>query len=78
MLYREEETKQQGAVGDCCRRHQSARSGVFDVAVYPIDRSGEERAQEKREKHPVLGCDIGGQRKEIKADVIAVEWVFAP
>ena len=74
-FYREEETKQHGAVGDCCWRHRWALSGMFDVAVYPIDRSGEERAQEKREKHPILGCDIGRQRKEIKADVIAVEWV---
>ena len=43
--------------------------------MHPIDRSGEERAQEEREKHPILDYDIGGQRKEIEADVLVVEWV---
>jgi hypothetical protein len=37
--------------------------------------SGEERAQEKREQHPILGNDIGWQRKEIEADVLVVERV---
>ena len=41
--------------------------------MHPIDRSGEERAQEKREQHPILDNDIGWQRKEIEADVLVVE-----
>ena len=62
-------------MGDHCRRHRSALGVVLDVAVHPIDRSGEERAQEKREQHPILDNDIGGQRKEIEADVLVVERV---
>src|SRR5215831_8018112 len=42
----------------------------------PVDRSSEERAQEGREQHPILDDAIYGQRKEIEADVIAVEWVI--
>ncbi len=38
-------------------------------------RSGEERAQEKREQHPILDNDIGWQRKEIEANVLVVERV---
>ena len=62
-------------MGDRCRRHRSALGVVLDVAVHPIDRSGEERAQEEREQHPILDDDIGGQRKEIEADVLVVERV---
>jgi hypothetical protein len=46
---------------------------VLDVAVHPIDRPGKERAQEEREQHPILDDDIGGQRKEIEADVLVVQ-----
>src|SRR5215470_9010675 len=42
----------------------------------PVDRSGKECAQQKREQHPILDDDICGQRKEIEADVLAVEWVI--
>lgn len=58
-----------------CRRHRPALGVVLDVAVHPIDRSGEERAQEKRERHPILDNDIGWPRKEIEADVLFVERV---
>ena len=74
-LHCEKEAEQHRAVGDCCRRYRPALNGILDVAVYPIDRSGEERAQEERKKHPILNCDISGQRKKIKADVIVEEWV---
>ena len=46
---------------------------VFDVAARPVDRSGEKRAQNDGEQHPVLDEDIGGQREEIEADVLVVE-----
>src|SRR6266702_1905383 len=46
---------------------------VFDIAVHPVDRRGEERAQNEREHHPVLDEDVGGQREEIEADVLVVE-----
>ena len=75
-LHREEEAEQHRAVGDRCRRHRPALGVVLDVAVDPIDRSGEERAQEEREQHPILDDDIGGQRKEIEADVLVVERVI--
>ena len=74
-LHREKEAEQHRAVGDRCRRHRPPLGVVLDVAVHPIDRSGEERAQEEREKHPILDDDIGGQRKEIEADVLVVERV---
>ena len=46
---------------------------VFDVAVHPVDRSGEKRAQNEGKQHPVLDEDISGQREEIEADVLVVE-----
>jgi len=44
--------------------------------VDPINRSGEERAQEEREQHPIFDDDVGRQRKEIEADILVVEWVI--
>src|ERR1700687_1856039 len=51
-------------------------SVVLDVAAHPIDRSGEKRAENESEQHPVLDADIGGQREEIKADVLVVERII--
>ena len=48
---------------------------VFDVAVHPVDRSGEKRAQDKREQHPVFDEDIGRQYEEIETDVLVEERV---
>ncbi len=62
-------------MGDRFRRHRPALGVVLDVAVHPIDRSGEERAQDEREKHPILDDDVGWQRKKIEADVLVVEGV---
>ena len=72
-LHREQETGQRRAVGNRGRRHRSVVNVVFDVAARPIDRSGEQHAHDDREQHPVLDRDIGGQREEIEADVLAVE-----
>jgi hypothetical protein len=33
----------------------------LDIAVDPIDRSGEQCAQEEREKHPILDDEIDRQ-----------------
>src|SRR5215471_13199132 len=74
-LHREEAAEQHRAVGDRCRRHQSARGVELYVAVHPIDRAGEERTQEKREQYPIFNDDIGWQRKEIESDVLVVERV---
>ena len=74
-LHREKEAKQHRAVGDHCRRYRPALGAIFDVAVDPIDRSREECAQEEREKHPILDCDVSGQRKEIEANVIVEDGV---
>src|SRR5258706_1269728 len=48
---------------------------VFDVAVHPIDQSGEKRAENESEQHPVLDDDVGRQYEEIETDVLAVERV---
>src|SRR5215467_2954140 len=57
-------------------RHRAALGVVLDVALDPVDRSGEERAQQERKQYPILDGDIRGQRKEIEPDVLAVEWVI--
>src|SRR6202022_5061343 len=74
-LHDEEETEQRRAVSNCCRRHRSAMTVVFDVAVHPVDRSGKKRAQNECEQHPVLDEDIGRQYEEIETDVLVVERV---
>src|SRR4029453_8249785 len=43
--------------------------------MYPIDCTCKKSAQEKRDKHPILDCDIGGQRKEIKADILVIKGI---
>jgi len=48
---------------------------ILDVAVHPVDRCGEERAQRECKQHPILDNDVGGQRKEIEADVLDVDWI---
>ena len=60
-LRREEKAEQRRAVSNRCRRHRSVVNIVFDVAVHPVDRSGEKRAQNECKQHPVLDEDIGGQ-----------------
>src|ERR1700682_4910425 len=72
-LHDEEETEQRRAVSNCCRRHRSVMNVVFDVAVHPVDYSGEKRAQNECEQHPVLDEDIGRQYEEIETDVLVVE-----
>src|SRR2546426_12816743 len=59
-LHREEEAEQHRAVGNCCRRHRPALGVVLDMAVDPIDRSGEERAQEERgeKENPATGAPV--------------------
>src|SRR5437879_2904368 len=48
---------------------------VFDIAVHPVDDSGEKRAQNEGEQHPVLYDDIGRQCEEIETDVLVIERV---
>src|SRR3981189_3127171 len=48
---------------------------VFDVAMQPVDRSGEKRAQNQCEQHPVFDEDIGRQYEEIETDVLVEERV---
>src|SRR5216684_2808278 len=72
-LHREEKAEQRRAVSNCCRRHRSVMNVVFDVAVHPVDHSGEKRAQNEGEQHPVLDDDIDRQHEEIETDVLVVE-----
>src|SRR5258706_1865994 len=72
----EEETEQRRAVSNCCRRHRSSMAVVFDVAVHPIDHSGEKRAQNECEQHPVFDEDICRQYEEIETDVLVEERVI--
>src|SRR5262249_6692933 len=44
--------------------------------VDSVYRPGEECAQQNGEQHPILDDNIRGQRKEIEADVLAVERVI--
>src|SRR5258708_5679898 len=74
-LHGEEETEQRRAVSNCCRRHRSVMNVVFDFAVHPVDHSGEKRAQNECQQHPVLDEDIGRQYEEIETDVLVVERV---
>src|SRR5882757_7727233 len=72
-LHDEEETEQRRAVSNGCRRHRPAMNVVFDVAMHPVDRSGEKRAQNQCEQHPVFDEDIGRQYEEIETDVLVEE-----
>jgi hypothetical protein len=63
-------------VSDRSRRYRPALGVVLDIAMDPIYRSGEKRAQDEREQHPILDDDIGGQREEVEADVLVVERVI--
>src|ERR1700687_5010344 len=74
-LYREEEAEQHRAVGNRCWRHRPLLGVILDVAVHPVDRCGEERPQRQCKQHPILDNDVGGQRKEIEADVLDVDWI---
>ena len=58
-FHREKEPEKHRSVSDCCRRHRPPLDIVLNVAVHPIDCSGEERAQEEGEKHPIFDYDIG-------------------
>src|SRR4029453_17101052 len=72
-LHDEEESEQRRAMRDSCLRHPSALNVVFYVAVHPIDRRNEKRAQNECEQHPVLDEDIGRQYEEIETDVLVEE-----
>src|SRR5882672_6687259 len=74
-LHREEKADQRGAMSNHCRRYRSVVNVVFDLAVHPVDRSGEERAQNECEQHPVFDEDIGRQYEEIETDVLVEERV---
>src|SRR6476661_7507984 len=69
-LYDEEEREQRRAMSNCCRRHRSVMNVVFNVAMHPVDRSGEKRAQNECEQHAVFDDDIGRQYEEIETDVL--------
>jgi len=70
---REQKAKQRGAVSDHRLRYRTMIGAIFDFAIHPVDRSGEQCAQKEGEQYPVLDLDIGGQREQIEADVFAVE-----
>src|SRR5258708_11362089 len=74
-LHDEEETEQRRAVSNCCRRHRSMMNIVFDVAMHKVDRSGEKRAQNECEQHPVFDEDVGREHEEIETDVVVEERV---
>ena len=74
-LHNEEEAEQRRAVSNGCRRHRPVMHVGLDVAVHPVDDSGEKRAQNQAEQHPVLDDDIGRQYEEIETDVLVVERV---
>src|SRR5882762_5324297 len=74
-LHDEEETEQRRAVSNCCRRHRSTMNIVFDVAMHEVDRSGEKRAQNECEQHPVFDENIGREYEEIETDVLVEERV---
>ena len=60
------------AAADDIHRRPPSR---YDVAVRQIHCAGDESAQDERQQHPVLERDVGGKRKEIKANVLAVEGI---
>jgi hypothetical protein len=47
-------------VGNRCRRHRPALGLVLDVAVHPVDRSSEDRAQEERRRMVCTKCGAIG------------------
>ena len=53
------------------KRRQTRAEG--EVALHKIDCAGEKGAQDERQQHPILDCDVGGKRKEIEPDIFAVE-----
>src|SRR5262249_13655432 len=69
-LHSEKEPEQRRAVAYCCGRYRPTLSGIFDVAVHPINRPSEDRAQNEREKHPIFDCDKSRQRKEIESNIL--------
>ena len=73
-LYREEETEQDGAVGDDPGRRRPMLV-ERDVAVRPIYCAGDKGAQYERQQHPVLERDIGRKREEIETDVLPIEGI---
>src|SRR5438067_11143650 len=58
---------------ECSRRDRVAVRAELDIAVDPVHRSGEERAQDQREQQPIFDRQISRQGKKIKADVLAEE-----
>ena len=58
-------------MGDGGGRQAARRPVELDVALHPIDRAGQDRAAEQDQQQPVLERDIGRQREEIEADVLA-------
>ena len=61
-------------MGDGRGSDRSALLVEFDVAMCPIHRSGDEKAQDEQQQ-PIFDDDIGGKGEEIEADVLAVLWV---
>ena len=58
-------------MGEGGRRQAARRRVELDVALHPIDSAGDGRAEEQQQQQPVLERDIGRQREEIEADVLA-------
>ena len=46
--------------------------------MHKIEPAGEKSAQNKRQEHPILDCNIGRKRKKIEPDILPVEGVGPP
>ena len=74
-LDREVQAEQHRAVDEGGGRQAARRPVELDVALHPIDRAGQGGAEEQEQQQPVLERDIGRQREEIEADVLAEDRV---
>ena len=70
-LHREVEAEQRRGMGEDAARQPSRPLVELDVAVRPIHDTGDCRAEDHEQQQPVLERDIGRQREEIEADVLA-------
>ena len=53
------------------KRGQTRAKG--EVPLHKIDYAGKKGAQDERQQHPILNCDVGGKRKKIEPNIVAVE-----
>ena len=70
-LHREVEAEQRRGMGEHAARQPPRPLVELDVAVRPIHDTGDCRAEDHEQQQPVLERDIGRQREEIEADVLA-------